>query len=76
MSPNDVLLGCELANPKLPHPPTAILTHGVWRTIPLFFGPALADVTMPLAMRPDPPSFSLAKMKIVSPLANALAAIQ
>ncbi len=33
---------------------------------------ALAEVTMPLAMRPGPPSFSLEKTKIVSPLAICL----
>jgi hypothetical protein len=36
---------------------------------PRFFAIALAEVTTPLAMRPGPPSFSLAKTKIISPLA-------
>ncbi len=37
-------------------------------------GNALAVVTTPLAIRPGPPSFSLAKMKMVSPLAIRLPA--
>jgi hypothetical protein len=48
------------------------LTRGVCRAIPRFFAIALAEVTTPLAMRPGPPSFSLAKTKIVSPLAICL----
>jgi hypothetical protein len=40
--------------------------------IPGFFAIAFAEVTTPLAMRPGPPSFSLAKTKIVSPLAMCL----
>src|SRR5207253_2375439 len=49
-----------------------MLTRGVCRAIPRFFAIALAEVTTPLAMRPGPPSFSLAKRKIVSPLAMCL----
>jgi hypothetical protein len=47
-----------------------ILTRGVYRAIPRFFAIALAEVTTPLATGPDPPSFSLAKTNIVSPLAT------
>src|SRR5262247_89001 len=50
----------------------AMLTRGVCRAIPLFLGMAVAEVTTPLAMRPGPPSFSLAKTKIVSPVAIRL----
>jgi hypothetical protein len=39
---------------------------------PVFFAIVSAEVTTPLAMRPDPPSFSLAKRKMVSPLAMCL----
>jgi hypothetical protein len=49
-----------------------MLTRGVCRAIPRFFAIALAEATPPLAMRPGPPSFSLAKTKIVSPLAMCL----
>src|SRR5204863_3977509 len=49
-----------------------MLTRGVCRAIPRFFAIALAEVTTPLAIRPDPPSFSLAKTKMVSPLAMCL----
>ena len=49
-----------------------MLTRGVCRAIPRFFAIALPEVTTPLAMRPGPPSFSLAKTKIVSPLAMCL----
>src|SRR5207237_4106213 len=49
-----------------------MFTRGVCRMIPRFFAIALAEVTTPLAMRPGPPSFSLAKTKIVSPLAMCL----
>jgi hypothetical protein len=49
-----------------------MLTRGVCRAIPGFFGIVLVEVTTPLAMRPDPPSFSLANTKIVSPLAMRL----
>jgi len=52
-----------------------MLTRGVCRAIPRFFAIALAEVTTPLAMRPGPPSFSLAKMKIVSPFGDVLATI-
>ena len=51
---------------------TVMLTRGVCRAIPRFCEIALAEVTTPLAMRPGPPSFSLAKTKIVSPLAMCL----
>src|SRR5204862_6555190 len=44
-----------------------MLTRGVCRAIPRFFAIALAEVTTPLAMSPGPPSFSLAKTKMVSP---------
>jgi hypothetical protein len=47
-----------------------MLTRGVCRAIPRFFAIALAEVTPPLARRPRPPWFSLAKTKIVSPLAG------
>src|SRR5206468_12420320 len=47
---------------------TVMFTRGVCRAIRGFFAIALAEVTTPLAMRPGPPSFSLAKTKIVSPL--------
>src|SRR5215468_8691790 len=50
----------------------AMLTRGVCRVIPRFFAIALAAVTTPLAIRPWPPSFSLAKTKIESPLAMCL----
>src|SRR5205823_2502454 len=43
---------------------TVILTRGVCRIIAPFFGIAFAERTTPCAMRPGPPSFSLAKMKI------------
>jgi hypothetical protein len=46
-----------------------MLTRGVCRASPRFFGIALAEVTTPLAMIPAPPSFSLAKTKIILPLA-------
>jgi hypothetical protein len=46
-----------------------MLTRGVCRATPRFFAIALAEVTTPLAMRPDPPSFSLAKTKITWPVA-------
>src|SRR5207237_734263 len=49
-----------------------MLTRGVCLAIPRFFAIAFAEVTTPLAMRPGPPSFSLAKTKIVSPLAMCL----
>jgi hypothetical protein len=49
-----------------------ILTRGVCRAISGFLAIGLAEVTTPLAMNPGPPSFSLAKMKIVSPLAMCL----
>src|SRR5215212_7612033 len=49
-----------------------MLTRGVWRATPPFFGSDLEEVTMPLAMRSGPPSFSLAKTKIASPLATRL----
>jgi hypothetical protein len=39
-----------------------MLTRGVCRRTPGFFAIASAEVTTPSAMRPDPPSFSLAKM--------------
>src|SRR5207248_6535764 len=47
-------------------------TRGVCLAIPRFFAMAFAEVTTPLAMRPGPPSFSLAKTKIVSPSAMCL----
>src|SRR5262245_42911192 len=50
----------------------AMLTRGVCRAIPRFFGVGLAEVTTPRAMRPRPPSFSLAKRKTVSPFATRL----
>jgi hypothetical protein len=49
-----------------------MLTRGVCLAIPRFLAIGLADVTTPLAMRPDPPSFSLAKTKMVSPMAMCL----
>src|ERR1700676_2228744 len=49
-----------------------MLTRGVWRATPRFFGIALAEATAPHAMRPCPPSFSLAKTNTVSPLAMCL----
>ena len=49
-----------------------MLMRGVCRAIPDLFAIALVEVTTPLAMRPAPPSFSLAKMKIVSPWAICL----
>src|SRR5205807_4153145 len=51
-----------------------MLTRGVCLAIPRFFAIAFAEVTTPLAMRPGPPSFSLAKTKIISPLAMSLPA--
>jgi hypothetical protein len=48
------------------------LTRGVCRAIPRFFAIALAEVTTPRAMRPCPPSFSLANTKTVSPSAICL----
>jgi hypothetical protein len=44
-----------------------MLTRGVCRARLGFFAIALAEVTTPLAMRPDPSSFSLAKRMMVSP---------
>jgi hypothetical protein len=49
-----------------------MLTRGVCRAMPGFLGIALADVTTPRAIRPCPPSFSLANTKIVSPRAIRL----
>src|SRR3954447_7214829 len=49
-----------------------MLTRGVCRVIPRFLAIASAEVTTPLAIRPGPPSFSLAKTKIVSPRAICL----
>jgi len=49
-----------------------MLTRGVCLAIPRFFAIALAEVTTPLAIRPGLLSFSLAKTKIVSPLATCL----
>jgi hypothetical protein len=46
-----------------------MLTRGVCRAMPRLLAIGVAAVTTPLAMRPGPPSFSLAKMKIVSPFA-------
>jgi len=48
------------------------LTRGVCRAILRFFVITLAEVMTPLAMRPGPPPFSLAKTKIRSPLAMRL----
>src|SRR5205814_302890 len=48
------------------------LTRGVCRATPRFFAVGLDDVTTPRAIRPGPPSFSLAKTKTVSPLAMCL----
>jgi hypothetical protein len=48
-------------------------THAALRrSVQLFFATALADETTPSAIRPGPPSFSLAKTKPVSPLAMLL----
>jgi len=52
-----------------------MLTRGVCRAIPLFFAIALAEVVTPLAMRPGPPSFSLAKMKLGIAYGDVLASI-
>jgi hypothetical protein len=41
---------------------TLMLTRGVWRSTPATRRTASAEVTTPLAIRPGPPSFSLAKM--------------
>jgi hypothetical protein len=49
-----------------------MLTRGVCRAMPRFFATACADVTMPRAMSPCPPSFSLANTKTVSPAAISL----
>src|SRR5690349_4585363 len=49
-----------------------MLTRGVCRAMPRFFAIDFAEVTMPRAMRPCPPSFSLANTKIVSPSAMLL----
>ena len=66
----------ELAPPQAPlgarRASDGMLTRGVCRAIPRFFAIALAEVTTPLATRPGPPSFSLAKTKIASPLAICL----
>src|SRR5690348_10938467 len=51
---------------------TVMLTRGVWRSRSLRSGIALAEVTMPRAMRPEPPSDSLARTKITSPSAMCL----
>jgi hypothetical protein len=51
---------------------TVMLTRGVCRSMPGFRGVASAAVTMPRAIRPGPPSFSLAKTKMTSPLAMRL----
>ncbi len=48
------------------------LTRGVCLMMPRFFAIASADVTTPRAMRPCPPSFSLANTKTVSPSAICL----
>ena len=48
------------------------LTRGVRRATPGFLATALADVTTPRAIRPCPPSFSLANRKMVSPAAMCL----
>src|SRR5262249_37336773 len=50
----------------------AMLTRGVCRAIPRLLAIVRAEVTTPQAMRPGPPSFSLAKTKIASPLAMRL----
>src|SRR3954471_14977730 len=47
----------------------ATLTRGVCLAIPRFFAIALAELTTPRAIRPCPPSFSLANTKTVSPSA-------
>jgi hypothetical protein len=66
----------EFAAPQWPHARavrlTAMLTRGVCRATPRFFAIASAEVTTPRAMRPCPPSFSLAKTNTVSPLAMCL----
>src|SRR5262245_30778650 len=49
-----------------------MLTRGVCLVSPGIFGVALADVTLPRAIRPCPPSFSLANTKMVSPSAICL----
>src|SRR4051812_27465966 len=51
---------------------TVMLTRGVWRAIPGRLGTGSAEVTMPLAIRPTPPSFSLANTSTVSPAAMCL----
>src|SRR4030095_8656178 len=50
----------------------ATLTRGVCLAIPRFFAIALAELTTPRAIRPCPPSFSLANTKTVSPSAICL----
>src|ERR1043166_8589879 len=50
----------------------ATLTRGVCLAIPRFFAIALAELTTPRAIRPCPPSFSLANTKTVSPSAMCL----
>src|SRR5215831_20859043 len=45
-----------------------MLTRGACRAIPRLLGIGVAEVTRPRATRPGPPSFSLAKTKIVSPV--------
>jgi hypothetical protein len=49
-----------------------MLTRGVCRAMPDFLAMASAAVTTPRAMRPWPPSFSLANTKTVSPVAICL----
>ena len=51
---------------------TERLTRGVCRAIPRFLAIASAEATTPRAMRPRPPSFSLANTKTVSPAAICL----
>jgi hypothetical protein len=49
-----------------------MLTRGVCRAMPRFLATASVEVTMPRAMRPRPPSFSLANTNTVSPSAICL----
>ena len=49
-----------------------MLTRGVQRSAPGGFGRSSARLTTPLAISPRPTSFSLAKMKIASPIAMVL----
>jgi hypothetical protein len=51
---------------------TAMVTRGVCRATPAFLATTSEAVTIPRAIKPRPPSFSLANRKMMSPAAMRL----